>query len=113
MASLPGIRISYHLPFPFENLLRSLLFIVVLRLAGCDRDDIKNDLYSFAFLLSVGIKAAKLGPQFEKGLRLVKDYASELLLSSVAIKLKVTCLLRFQYMNSRSSLRKRITVDSR
>ena len=87
MSSLPGIRISYHPPFPFENLLRSLLFIVVLRLAGCDRDDIKNDLYSFAFLLSVGIKAAKLGPQFEKGLRWVKDYACKLLLSTAAIKL--------------------------
>ena len=66
MASLPGIRISYHLPFPFENLLRSLFFIVDVRLAGCDRDDIKNDLHSSAFLLSVGIKEAKLGPQFEK-----------------------------------------------
>ena len=62
MASLPGIRISYHLPFPFENLLRSLFFIVVLWLAGSDRDDIKNDLYSFEFLLSVGKKAGKLGP---------------------------------------------------
>ena len=74
---------------------------------------LKNDLYSFAFLLSVDIKAANLGPQFEKGLRLVKDYASELLLSSAAIKLKVTFLFRFQYLNSPSSLRKRITVDSR
>lgn len=75
---------------------------------------LKNDLYSFAFLLSVDIKAAKLGPQFEKGLRLVKDYASELLLRSTAIKLKVTCLFRFRYLNSpSSSLRKRITVDSR
>ena len=96
MASPPGIRISHHLLFPFENLLRSLFFIVVLRLAGCDRNDIKNDLYSFAFLLSVGIKAAKLGPQFEKGLRLVKDYASKLLLSTAAIKLKVTCRFRFR-----------------
>ena len=48
---------------------------------------LKNDLYSFAFLLSVGIKAAKLGPQFEKGLRWVKDYACKLLLSTAAIKL--------------------------
>ena len=96
MASPPGIGISHHLPFPFENLLRSLFFIVVLRLAGCDRNDIKNVLYSFAFLLSVGIKAAKLGPQFEKGLRLVKDYASKLLLSTAAIKLKVTCRFRFR-----------------
>ena len=86
---------------------------MVLRLAGCDRDDIKNDLYSSALLLSVGIKAAKLGPQFEEGLRLVKDYASKLLLNTATIKLKVTCLLRFQYLNSSSSLRKRITVDSR
>ena len=66
MACLSGIRISYHLPFPFENLLRSLFFIVDVRLAGCDRGDIKNDLYSSAFLLSVGVNAAKLGPQFEK-----------------------------------------------
>ena len=73
---------------------------------------LKNDLYSFAFLLSVGIKAAKLGPQFEKGLGLVKDDASELLLSSAAMKLKVTCLFRFQYLKSTGSLRKRITVDS-
>ena len=56
---------------------------------------LKNDLYSFAFLLSVGIKAAKLGPQFEKGLRLVKDYSSKLLLSTAAIKLKVNCRFRF------------------
>jgi len=87
MASLPGIRISYHLPFSFANLLRSPVSIVVLRLAGCDRNDIKNDLYSSAFLLSAGIKAAKLVPQFEKDLRLVKDYASTLLLSTAAIKL--------------------------
>ena len=86
---------------------------MVLRLAGCDRDDIKNDLYFSALLLSVGIKADKLGPQVEKGLRLVNDYASKLLLSTAAIKLKVTCLFRFQYLNSPSSLRKSITVDSR
>ena len=83
---------------------------MVLRLAGCDRDDIKNDLYSFAFLLSVGIKAAKLSPQFEKGLRLVKDNASKLLLSTAAIKLKETCIFKFQYMNSPSSLEKELQL---
>ena len=110
MASLPVIRISYHLPFPFENLLRSLFFIVVLRLVGVIETILKNDLYSFAFLLSVGIKAAKLSPQFEKGPRLVKDNASKLLLSTAAIKLKETCIFKFQYMNSPSSLEKELQL---
>ena len=47
-----------------------------------------------------------------KSLRLVKDYSSKLLISTAAIKLKVTCLFRFQYLKSPGSLRKKITVDS-
>ena len=65
----------------------------------------KMILYSSAFLLSVGIKAAKLGSEFEKGLRLAKYFASKVLLSTAANKAE-------QYLNSPSSLRKRITGDS-
>ena len=89
---------------------------MVLRLAGCDRDDIKvqskrNYLNSSAFLPSSGIKAAEFSLQFENDLRLVNENASKLLLSTTAIKLKVTCLFRFQYLNS-PSLRRRHSKPS-